>query len=388
MDLRQDFAVIEDICLNRDPAFRNVAKDLLHASLDDLRIKANSGSPEEFLFSSMQLLALPGNGHTRLVPNHAIQVRPIRFVAIGRDIWTIGFGARSNDTSVLKLVAINEIPVDDILKRAAPYLAGNHQRQRVIGAILLAWPYALRALGVSADEESTTYYFLNTAGALVQRNLDQPLVSGASLYPYQEKGRICGPNSELPIPANTTYLVLDDFSTAPGSGLETKLKNAGHKVVAAPKNNLVIDLRGNPGGDFLKTLRFIDRLNEVWTGQRSVVLVDKFTFSAAIVFAAILKTVLKDKMQIVGEPMGDYTRFYAEGSLIELNESGASVRYSTAYHDWRRGKADATTPPEIAKHLIAAGDLNPDWEIIPTAQDLDNGVDKQLEFAAKLAAVP
>ena len=89
-------------------------------------------------------------------------------------------------------------------------------------------------------------------------------------------------------------------------------------------------------------------------------LVDKFTFSAAIVFVAILRYQLGRKLKIVGEKMGDGLRFFAEGGLIELPASGAVVRYSSALHDWETGSADQTTPPDIARQLVPVID----WKLI------------------------
>ena len=73
----------------------------------------------------------------------------------------------------------------------------------------------------------------------------------------------------------------------------------------------MIDLRGNPGGDFLSAVDFATRIDEmVAPDGSSVVLVDKFTFSAAIVVAALLKHHARN-CRIVGEKMGDTARFFA-----------------------------------------------------------------------------
>ena len=100
-------------------------------------------------------------------------------------------------------------------------------------------------------------------------------------------------------------------------------------------------------------------------------LVDKFTFSAAIVFAAILKHRLGRRLILIGEDMGDALTFFAEGGLFELPTSGAVVRYSTAFHDWETGTSDETTPAEIARHIVPAGALEVDWTWSrdPTTED-------------------
>jgi len=116
-------------------------------------------------------------------------------------------------------------------------------------------------------------------------------------------------------------------------------------------------VRGNKGGDFRKTLPLIWAYSNGGVARRVAVLVDKFTFSAAIVFAALMKHRLGTRLTLIGEDMGDGLTFFAEGGMLDLPKSGAVVRYSTAFHDWSDGHADETTPPEIAKALVAVGEM-------------------------------
>lgn len=57
----------------------------------------------------------------------------------------------------------------------------------------------------------------------------------------------------------------------------------------------------------------IDAISEGAQDRRVGVLVDKFTFSAAIVFVAILKHRLGARLKLIGEEMGDGLTFFAEG---------------------------------------------------------------------------
>lgn len=141
------------------------------------------------------------------------------------------------------------------------------------------------------------------------------------------------------------------------------VSDAADRVCACSDKTLLIDVRGNTGGDFLLTMPLIDALAQS-ASQRVVVLVDKFTFSAAIVFVAILKHRLGDRLRLIGEEMGDGSTFFAEGGLLDLPASGAVVRYSSAFHDWKTGMSDETTPPEIARQVVPVGELNLDWECV------------------------
>jgi hypothetical protein len=98
-------------------------------------------------------------------------------------------------------------------------------------------------------------------------------------------------------------------------------------------------------------------------------IIDKFTFSAAIVFVAILKHRLGARLHLIGEEMGDGLTFFAEGGTIDLSSSGAVVRYATAFHDWAGGRVDDTTARAIATEIVAAGPLEPDRAWIAHSDD-------------------
>ena len=130
------------------------------------------------------------------------------------------------------------------------------------------------------------------------------------------------------------------------------------------------------------TMPLIEAIADRGHSRGCAVLVDKFTFSAAIVFVAILKHRLGTRLTIIGEDMGDGLRFFAEGDLIDLANSGAAVRYSTALHDWETGLADPTTPPEIARELVPVGRIGVDRGWVATPFDetpADIAIRRQVE---------
>ncbi len=147
---------------------------------------------------------------------------------------------------------------------------------------------------------------------------------------------------------------------------------------------MIVDLRGNPGGDFFGAAAMARRLPAVTGGAPVAALVDKFTFSAALVTAALLK--VHAGARLVGEEMGDGARFWAEGGTEDLPVSGLAIRYSDGWHDWQDGRADPLlTPAEIAAEMVAAGSLGPDIEAAAAGADLAAGRDPAL--AAALALV-
>ena len=373
-----DLEKIVTSVLPTDPSFRSIGREDVDRHIHEARKNALANAKDAFLLSLMRLLALPGNGHTRLIPNDAISVLPLRFVAIGTATRLLD--ARSDVAEAIggELISINGVAAGDIARSAATYLAGTPQRKRVIGPILFAWPGALRLLGVPSGGDKITCRIRTETGRIHELSLDAAdLVRASTFYPRNEHGKgdaSWAPKSYCEIRdfgPSGALIVLPSFFDPGETALSAAVAEAAAFARSRPACPLLIELRGNTGGDFLRTMPLIDAISEGAADRRVGLLVDKFTFSAAIVFAAILKHRLGKRLALIGEEMGDGLTFFAEGGTIELSSSGAAVRYSTACHDWAGGRADETTPTEIADRLVPAGALQPDRIWAATSDDDD-----------------
>ncbi len=365
MSFNQDLQKILEIALPTDPSFQRIEQATLDNCIIDAKRHAHNGNKEAFLLSVMRLMALPGNGHTRVIPNNAISVLPLRFVSIDTTVQLTSTTSKIAPSKA-ELVAVNGAPLSQIERAAEKFLAGTRQRKRVVGPILLAWPYALAKLGFPSKGDKTEYRLQVENGQTIDLKMENDhTVPASALYPRNEHGRAD------PAWKPETFLQtmdwkdlgfsvsLPSFFDAGETALPEAISRAAEQITACPNSTLLIDVRGNTGGDFLRTMPLIEAISEP-ANRQVVVLVDKFTFSAAIVFVAILKHRLGGRLKIFGEEMGDGLTFYAEGGLIELPTSGAAVRYSSAYHDWKSGTTDRTTPLEIAQKMVPAGTLELD----------------------------
>lgn len=367
MSLTQDLEQILETVLPADPSFRRIGQAAIDNCVSDTRRYALEGSKEAFLFSAMRLLALPANGHTRLIPNDAISVLPLRFVSIGTAPHLLGTAPETTAPRG-ELIAINGTPLRQIEAASQGFLAGTRQRKRVIGSILFAWPFALARLGLSAKDDTTEYRVRDESGQITDFKVENgSSVPASTLYPRNEHGKAdptWEPERFVEIKDWQEFglsIALPSFFDSGERTLPKAISDAAEHVRACSNKTLLVDIRGNTGGDFLQTMPLIDAISET-ASKQVVVLADKFTFSAAIVFVAILKHRLGNRLKLIGEEMGDGLRFFAEGGLLDLPTSGAVVRYSTAFHDWENGTGDETTPAEIAQQFVPAGALDLDWE--------------------------
>ncbi len=372
-----DLEQIERTVLPTDPSFRAIEREEMDRHINEARQNALANAKDEFLLSLMRLLALPGNGHTRLIPNNAISVLPLRFVTIGTAVRLLGAPSGFAGAIGSELISINGIPVSEIEVAAEKFLAGTRQRRRVIGPILFAWPTALVRLGVFSGSGPIAYRIRNETGQISELVSDTGnRVPGSALYPRNEHGKAdasWSPKTFLEIRdfgQSGLLMVLPSFFDPGETEFSNAISEAASRVKSRPCTPILIDVRGNTGGNFLRTMPLIDAIWEGAEDRLVGVLVDKFTFSAAIVFVAILKHRLGARLKLIGEEMGDGLTFFAEGGTIDLSTCGAVVRYSSAFHDWAGGRIDETTPSEIAEEIVPVGTLELDRTWIANSDDV------------------
>jgi hypothetical protein len=168
--------------------------------------------------------------------------------------------------------------------------------------------------------------------------------------------------------------LLDSLTKAPESGFES----------------IIVDLRWNPGGDYENAVPFAKAAPDALAKDGKIyVIVGPNSFSAAIVFAALLKQYGGDRTVILGEPMGDHPRFWAESSdLFMLPNSGYRISYATGYHDWAKGCADTHQYCFTPNHRYEAdiGNLDLDIAVAPSYKEYAAGRDVVMERIMQEAA--
>lgn len=373
----------------KDTAFQGVAAADLDAA--EARL-AQAATIDGFRLEAMRMLALGRNGHSRAIANAAVRVAPIRLVWLADGPCLV-----EGPQAGARLLAVNGISVAEIFARLRPYLAGTDQRARALAGFMLAWP---PAVALATDEPTAPVYSFATVNEERVELAAAYTVPAVSLYPVWERGvadrliadQGIADDSEArrgtflrQLAGQVPYVRIGDLGAAPPSATAAQLSAIATEIRGARR--LVVDLRGNPGGDFFGVAAFARNLPEVAPGVALAVLVDKFTFSAALVAAALLKFYAGGRL--VGEEMGDAAAFHAEGGTAVLPQSGLSIRYSDGWHDWADGKADPVlTPPDIAREMVPAGSLTPAMVVTPTGADLAAGRDTTLAAALAMVREP
>jgi len=101
---------------------------------------------------------------------------------------------------------------------------------------------------------------------------------------------------------------------------------------------LIIDQRGNGGGDYTRTYNLMRRLPKLAGAQTPIyVITGPLTFSAGISSVAFLKASGGEQVTIIGTEMGDRERMWGETSLLTLPNSQLHMQLATGLHDYQNG---------------------------------------------------
>jgi len=112
---------------------------------------------------------------------------------------------------------------------------------------------------------------------------------------------------------------------------------------------------------------------------RVFVLTSGRTFSAGISSLGYLKQASGARVVIVGEPIGDYLEFWAEGQIVELPVSKAVLLNATERHNYVTGCPEADCHDSIRNNPIRVSSLEPDILTPLTYEDYSAGRDPALE---------
>jgi len=175
------------------------------------------------------------------------------------------------------------------------------------------------------------------------------------------------------------YVQFRANSTADAGGRDIAafVKRVREEISARRPSYLVLDLRFDIGGDIDQT-RELARFIAKSVPGRIFVLTGPYTFSAGIVMAAAVKHDARDRVVIVGEPVGDRLRFWSEGTHVCLPNSKYCLHASDGLWDLTRGCAKE--PACYGDCLDARVDsLAPDISAPLTSRDWLSGRDPAME---------
>jgi hypothetical protein len=261
-------------------------------------------------------------------------------------------------------------------------------------------------VGLVRNADSVTYEFITSAGKKISRVLSVRSSSNGAAWrglPNPQKNAWAFQEPDEPFryrdapEIDGVVVQLRRTLDAGDQKIAAFLEEAETKRQTLGRKHVVLDMRFNGGGNFLLVRDFMIR----WPARvpgRFFVLTSRQTFSAAIASIAYLKQAGKDRVTIVGEPVGDRMMFFSDGLPIRLPHSGryflpAVVRMDYAdgcrrYDDCLEAIAQPGRPVaegalptlgSLARLPVSVSTLEPDVHAPWTIDAWSNGTDPMME---------
>jgi hypothetical protein len=308
------------------------------------------------------------------------------------------------------------MPMQEMLPRLESLRGGTEAFRRENVAVFIVLQDMLYGLAIARDPSRSTWTMRMPNGERVTRILIAAPDGKDDPFPYgfrwtsPEPVKGMGPEWEaykpavgdlplsrqnmdrtflnVPIPNScASYIRIQAIEDEGNQKLKPFLKSTEAALRAQPPCSVIVDLRGNGGGDYTNMWHFTHVLPHIIDPRGHVyVLTNPGTFSAAITTTAFLKDAGRRKTLIVGEPVGDRLAFYAEGGKGCLPNSGFCLTYETGKHDYGHGCSDWRNCFWLNWfYPVRVKTLNPDVPVPQRFADWNAGHDVAYERAVALA---
>lgn len=335
------------------------------------RERSGSLSDAQFDLAIAQMVALADNGHSRVQPGPLSRRHnrlPCRFYHFDDGYRIIRARPACAELLGAKVLQLDGHPIEDIADGMFQYFGGprNHYDQ-FASAFFLESPELLKAAGLADASDHLVLRALRRDGTTrdVTVIAEPPDASAPRVYSdeYLSPKRLENePADWMPLLAPDAHLplFLRDYSAEPfqaeysreegiyyaqfrsnedepGHPIGTFVTRIEREIAADHPRAIVLDLRLDQGGNFTTTASFMKNLSNLAGSVEHVyVLTSAWTFSAGIVSVALLKEHNGGMVTLIGEPVGDRIRLWAEGGSMKLPNSGLVMGFATGLHDYSK----------------------------------------------------
>ena len=437
---REDLKVYRQKFLAVDRSFNPAARAAVEKRLSSIENLPEPLSPTAFAVELCRITALADNAHTQCMSNRVGRIVcerfaaliaenspwcnleepdfqvpefgsvPIGFYPFGEAFFVVRVPAEHADLLGAKLVAVDDRPIESIRAQLRTFAGGTPAHRDEVAAGVLASPQQLHAARLADDGDALRYEFSMRDGQRKKRRFslapdksttwatlpfdDQTpwsLQEPGKPFRYRDAPEINGLVVQVRQILDTDDQTLADF-----------LESMEKQRAALGRKNIVLDMRANGGGNLLLARDFMIEWPTRVPG-RFYVLTSRETFSAAIASIAYLKQAGRDRVSIIGEPVGDRLMFFSDGLPVQLPHSGlfflpAVVRMDYAngcreYDDCFEGVVAAgrpaamsllKLPPELKRLPLSVGTLDPDVSAPWTLDSWLNGTDPGMDAVAAM----
>ena len=416
-DQQEDIGIFRSGFLAVDRAYSPSARAEAERRLSTLERRAGSTPPASFAVEICRIVALADNGHSIChAPGDSID---LSFAPFGDDFFVLKAQPDYADLLGARLLTIDGRSISRIRHAIRSMAGGVPAHRDLLSAPILAKPSLLYALGIAHAAQTATYRLETRDGRIVERQLStdshpSSWVNLQSEHPAWASQEINEAFRWRDAPElDAVVIQLRQNADRGDRKIAAFLEEAEDAREQLGRKNIVLDMRWNVGGDFLQTRDFILAWPQrMPTPSRFFILIGPSTFSAGIASVAYLKQAGRDRVILIGEPVGDRLMFFAEGNRPTiLPHSRIALLAALQRDDFKDGcrhyndcavdlaqpgaahaPPSETLPPEKLAELERSGrkpleihSLEPDKQAPWTMQDFLSGRDPGIDTVAAMA---
>ncbi len=304
----------------------------------------------------MKLIVQIQDGHSVLYPPfegpYAFHALPLEFYFFGEDLYIRSAEPRYGQLAGRKVVAVNDLPIQEVLKRVNPYInRDNDYTVKWILPIALQFAELYVVSKVANQADSIRFKVADgtelsvESGALMRNPMGRfapehwvdMRKEGSSLWSRDPENYYW---YEYLRDQGALYFQFNQIRDKEEQSIADFVKEVMDFIHANAVEVLIIDLRHNNGGNSFLNKSLVhalicnDRINQqgklfAITGRR--------TFSAAMNLASDLEK--HTYALFVGEPTGSSPNFYGEDNTFRLPNSG--LQGSISSHYWLGGETSS-----------------------------------------------
>ncbi len=269
-------------------------------------------------------------------------------------IAVVATGPNPADLLGARLVTINDVAVDEAIRRVSEYAAhDNPTTLRVVWPMMLMTPEILHASGVLPTGQPVRLQLELVDGTT--RTIEPGILDWNAwmaqfgTYPVglPSDARLLSLSRrdaafwwEILTPSRTAYVQYNEVRSNSGNvSLRQFADDLAAKLADGTVTKVIVDLRNNSGGNnrtYGPLLTLLSTDTHLAEPGALVVIIGRQTFSAAVNFATELQH--RSKAIFVGEPTGGRPNVYADVRTLTLPNSRIPVEISAKY--WEFGGPD------------------------------------------------
>jgi len=363
---RQDFDYFRNY-FDYNKAYSPQAREQAEKLFAQYRSKAGELSAAQFELAISRMVALADNGHSTIFMgpfSRAHNRLPCRFYKFSDGFFVLRARPACADLLGAQILSVDGHPVQQVIDGMFKYSSGprNHYDQ-FKAVFFLESPEILHAAGFAEASDRETLHVRSPDGSerdativAEKANADAPRVfSDSYLSPSPIEGEakdwkpLLPKDAKLPLflrnyinpfqtawwaDRKTLYVQFRDNADEPGYPIGAFVNRVKDEIAGYKPKFIVLDLRLDQGGNFTTNASLMKHIAD--DVEHVYVLTSAWTFSAGNVSVALAKFHGGSKVSIIGEPVGDRMRIWAEGNDMVLPNSKLDIGYATGLHDYTK----------------------------------------------------